>query len=260
MYEMLRQITKARKLLLKENIICITSDTDWASDYAIQTTFQFFESYDIPVTAFITNESAAIRAYMSAGKIKCGIHPNFMQGSSQGNTYDEVIDFCFQLLPDAKYFRAHRYYDVNDTIEKLKARGIFWESNVCSLMDIVPPFLHRSKTISFPVFWEDGAFLYYMEDFHFPFMEKQLLQPGLKVLNIHPMHFMLNTPYFSYTREIKDRLSREEWNSMDESVIGKLAFSGEGITTYIENIMKTIRKHGITTMYLDDVYEWIISL
>ena len=123
-----------------------------------------------------------------------------------------------------KCFRAHRYYDVNDTMDRLTKRGILYESNVCTLMDIVPPFLHRSKTISFPIFWEDGAFLYYSKGFDFSLMEKQLISPGLKVINIHPMHFMLNTPYFSYTREIKDRLKRQEWNNLNEEQIDRLCF------------------------------------
>lgn len=163
-------------------------------------------------------------------------------------------------MPGADSFRAHRYYDVNDTMDKLTKKGIKDESNVCTLMDIVPPFLHRSKTISFPIFWEDGAFLYYSKDFSFSLMKKQLLSPGLKVINIHPMHLMLNTPYFSYTREIKDTLSREEWNSMDENVISKLSYKCEVIKTYIDKIMDTIHKNNIKTMFLEDVYQWIMSL
>lgn len=89
--------------------------------------------------------------------------------------------------------------------------------------------------------------------------EMQLRAPGLKVINIHPMHFMLNTPYFSYTREIKDSLSREEWNNLNEERIEKLAFKGEGITTYIKKMVELINREKIKTMFLDDVYEWIIK-
>ena len=163
-------------------------------------------------------------------------------------------------MPEADCFRAHRYYDVNDTMDKLTKRGILYESNVCTLMDIVPPFLHRSKTISFPIFWEDGAFLYYSKDFDFSLMKKQLLSPGLKVINIHPMHLLLNTPYFSYTREIKDRLTRAEWNQMDESAIQKLSYQGEGIADYIDKIMETISVNNLETAFLEEIYQWILSL
>ncbi len=256
---LINKLNKAREELSKNNIICFTSDMDWASDYAIKAMFEYFDSENIPVTAFITNPSKVVDEYKKSGKIKCGIHPNFMPDSSQGKDYDEVIDYCFNLLPDAKCFRAHRYYDVNDTMDRLTKRGILYESNVCTLMDIVPPFLHRSKTISFPIFWEDGAFLYYSDSFDFSLMERQLLSPGLKVINIHPMHFMLNTPYFTYTREIKDRLSRNEWNNLDSVQIDSLRFRGEGITDYINKMINFILSNNICTMYLEDIYKIIVE-
>lgn len=260
MENLLCKLEKAREELKDRNIVCITSDLDWASDYAAGKAFDYFAANKIPVTAFVTNANKAVEEHSQKGNIKLGIHPNFMPDSSQGKDYDEVIEYCFKLVPGANCFRAHRYYDVNDTMEKLTKRGILWESNVCTLMDIVPPFLHRSKTISFPIFWEDGAFLYYSDSFDFELMERQLKAPGLKVINIHPMHLMLNTPYFSYTREIKDSLSREEWNRMDKQVIEKLAFKGEGIADYIDKIIKTICKNHIETVFLEDVYEWIMSM
>ena len=260
MNNLLTKLSKAREILEKESYICITSDLDWASDYASRRTFEYFDENGVKVTAFVTNPNKAVDEFAHKGKIKLGIHPNFMPDSSQGKSYDEVIDYCLKLVPGAECFRAHRYYDVNDTMDKLTKRGIKYESNVCTLMDIVPPFLHRSKTISFPIFWEDGAFLYYSENFDFDLMEKQLLSPGLKVINIHPMHLMLNTPYFKYTREIKDCLSREEWNRMDEEVIDKLSFKGEGITNYIDKVMHTIQKNNIKTFFLEDIYKWILSL
>ena len=167
----------------------------------------------------------------------------------------EYIQKCLTAL-----FRAHRYYDGNDPMEVLTARGIVCESNVCTLMDVVPPFLHRSKTISFPIFWEDGAYLYNYDGFDYDAFHRQLMRPGLKVINIHPMHLMLNTPYFKYTREIKDSLSREEWNNLDEQVIGKMRYQGEGIMTFIEKMLEDVQEQGFEMLYLEDVYDWICGL
>ena len=90
-------------------------------------------------------------------------------------------------------------------------------------------------------------------------MEKQLISPGLKVINLHPMHFMLNTPYFSYTREIKDRLKRQEWNNLNEDQIDRLCFKGEGITDYIKRMIDFINSNNIKAMYLDDIYKMIVD-
>lgn len=262
MIDLLEKLDKAREILNEESIVCLTMDIDWASEYAIQQSLNIFKARKLPLTVFITHKSAVIEDALSLGKIKCGIHPNFMPGSSQGNTYQEVVDFCFDLLPEARIFRAHRYYDGNDPMDILTKRGIVCESNICTLMDILPPFLHRSRTVSFPIFWEDGSYLYYykgiMENYN-TFMGR-FNKPGLKVINIHPMHLMLNTPYFSYTREIKDELSREQWNNLDEEEILKLRYNGEGITTFIFKIMDIIEAYNIRTAYLEDVYDWITSL
>ena len=167
MNEKLEKLHRARSILSQENLLCFTMDIDWASDYAIASAISLFREAGIPVTAFLTHKSAEIDRALAAGEIKCGIHPNFMPDSSQGGSYQEVVDFCFDLLPNARLFRAHRYYEVNDTMEMLVHRGIEAESNLCTLLDVVPPFLHRSNTINFPIFWEDGAYLYHYKEFDY---------------------------------------------------------------------------------------------
>ena len=124
MKELLLKLNKARKILEKDNIVCFTSDLDWASDYATKKAFEYFDENNIPLTTFVTNPNKAVDEYAKAGKIKLGIHPNFMPDSSQGASYDEVIKYCFDLVPGATYFRAHRYYDVNDIMDKLTKEGI----------------------------------------------------------------------------------------------------------------------------------------
>lgn len=91
MEELLKKLNKAREKLNNENIICFTSDLDWASDYAAQKAFEYFDSNNVPVTAFVTNPNKAVDEYAKKGKIKLGIHPNFMPDSSQGSNYDEVM-------------------------------------------------------------------------------------------------------------------------------------------------------------------------
>ena len=78
MEKLLQKISDFRNELKERNIVCITSDMDWASDYAIRKTFEYFDEKNIPLTAFVTNPSEVINEYRRKGKIKCGIHPNFM--------------------------------------------------------------------------------------------------------------------------------------------------------------------------------------
>ncbi len=255
----LAKLEEFRKIISNKTIISFTSDIDWASDYAIDKTINYFEENNIAVTMFLTHPSKVIDFALEQKRIKVGLHPNFMPDSSQGKNYDEIIDYCFNLYPDAIGYRGHRYYEVNDTIEKLVARGIKFDSNVCTLLDNVPPFLHRSNIIRFPIFLEDGAYLYQYKDINFENMKERLFSPGLKIINIHPMHLMLNTPYFKYTREIKDTLSREEWNNLNERTIDKLSYKGYGIRNVIDDMVKEINNNGTEVMYLEDVYNMIMK-
>lgn len=238
------------------NALCFTMDIDWASESAIQYAVSYFLDAGIPLTVFCTHKSQYLDGLIREGKIDAGIHPNFMQPSSQGKTEDEIIRFCLEAVPEVRAFRCHRWFAVNDIYEKLYALGFRYESNICTLLDPVRPFLHRSGMISFPVFLEDGAYLYHKLDLNFDTVKSCFGSPGLKVINIHPMHFALNTPYFSYMRDIKDRVSRENWNNMSERELQGLRFMGHGIADFTRELVRfaVSRKSAIA---LKDAYHQI---
>lgn len=258
---MIEKLKKFRKIIEKETIVCFTSDIDWASEYAIKSTIDFFKNKNIPLTMFLTHESEVVKKALEKNEIKVGLHPNFMPDSSQGDDYGKVIDFCFNIFPNAIGYRSHRYYSVNDTVEMMIKRGIKFESNICTLLDNMPPFLHRNGIIEFPIFFEDGAYLLNNEKVDFKNFEEDFLSSGLKVINIHPMHLMLNTPYFKYTREIKDKLSRYEWNNLTKESLEKISYKGNnGIKKVIEDMLESVVKNKLKTMYLEDVYNFIANL
>lgn len=232
-------------------------DIDWASEYAVKLAVDYFIEAEIPLTVFCTHKSAYIDKLINENKIDVGIHPNFVQPSSQGQNEDEIIEYCTNLLPETQVFRCHRWYAVNDIYDKLYSKGFRYESNICTFMDNVKPFVHRSGMISFPTFFEDGAYLYHKMDLDFETTKCAFGTNGLKVINIHPMHFALNTPYFSYMREIKDTVSREEWNSMNDDTIKSMTNSKEGITNFIKNLTEYTQYNG-NIVSLNEAYHRII--
>lgn len=245
-------IGKAREDFQSGNYICFTSDLDWAPEIAIEMTLKLFIDNEIRPTVFVTHPSDVIDKYRE--KIDLGIHPNFIQPSSQGSDIDEVISYCMRLVPDAKVFRAHRWYANNDVYDRLLDSGIVYESNMCTNMDVVPPFIHRSGMIGFPVFFEDGAYIIHSKNIDFELVKDKFMQNGLKVINIHPMHYALNTPYFKYTRQIKDRLSREDWNKMDAMQLEDLQYKGFGITNFIESMIRFVKVNNVKIITLEQAY------
>ena len=249
-------IESARERFREENFICFTSDLDWAPEVAIEGILKLFLERGIRPTMFVTHPSQVINKYKD--EIDIGIHPNFIQPSSQGNNIDDIIDYCVGLAPETRVFRAHRWYPSNDIYDRLLRKGFTYESNLCTSMDLVDPYIQRSGMISFPVFFEDGAYIMHSDKIDFNMVKQKFMQNGLKVVNIHPMHFALNTPYFQYTRQIKDKLTRNEWVGMDENMLEDLKYKGKGITNFIIQLMDLVKVQNIKIITLEQAYKMCI--
>ena len=248
-------IVELREMLKGDNYICFTADLDWAAEFAIEDLLRTFEINGIKPTVFVTHPSKVIDRYKD--KIDIGIHPNFIQPSSQGQTQNEIVDYCRKLAPETKAFRSHKWYGDNDIYEKLWNSGFRYESNLCTNMDNTEPFIHRSGMVSFPVFMEDGAYIIKNRKLDFEDVRDKFKRNGLKIVNIHPMHYALNTQYFFYTREIKDRLSREEWNNLQADDLRTLSYKGTGIRNFIEDLIRFSKNSAAKLITLKQMYEML---
>lgn len=242
-----------REIFKKDNYICFTTDLDWAPEAAIEDALQLFMRNNIRPTVFVTHESGVIHRFKD--RIDLGIHPNFILPSSQGRNMEEIVDYCLKIVPDAKVFRCHRWYASNDVYDLMAEKGLCYESNLCAGLDLAQPYIHRSGMASFPVYFEDGAYILNRQPLDFKKAKHYFDIPGLKVINIHPMHYTLNTPYFRYTREIKDRLSREEWSGMDEDTLKELSYKGAGIREFIQELVQYAKSGDRKAVALDEAYK-----
>lgn len=243
-----------------EPVICLTFDVDWASEETLRYSYNIIEKYSYKPTFFLTHKSQFLSDLIDKKYIDSGIHPNFLPDSSQGSNYDEIIDYCTRFLPNAKSFRCHRYFDVNDITEVFIKKGFKYDSNLCTFLERVEPFLHRSGLIRFPIFFEDGAYLFHKHSLNFKKVGKQLFyKEGLAILNIHPMHIGINSPNFNYMREIKDRLSWEEWNRLDLKMLKEISYKGYGIRDFVIEILEYIKKENIKTFTLNELYEIVTN-
>lgn len=250
-------ITQKASLL---NGFCFTTDVDWASDVAIEYLVKFFEQKNIPLTMFVTHYSPFIQEKIKANSsnLEVGIHPNFIQPSTQGANIEEIINYCHKIHPQAKALRCHRWFSSNDIYDKLLDIGIKYESNTCTAFNLVKPFINRAGLISFPTFFEDGAYLYHKLNLSFASTKNLYQASGLYVINLHPMHFVVNTPYFQYMRDIKDSMNPHDWNNLSQENIFKFSYTGLGIRNYIEELVNYVLQRNIPTYTLNQVYELIV--
>ncbi len=230
----------------KDPIFCFTSDVDWASEEVLNTSHSVLSGKSLRITYFNTHPSAFLDSLSKTGEVRQLIHPNFLPNSSHGNSFEEVMAYCAQLVPDADGLRTHRYFEVNDILDEYARRGFKFFSNHCTRCEAdITPLHHRSGLVSIPIFFEDGGYLIMDPNLDTDLLKARLDLPGLKVINFHAAHMAFNTPNFQFTRAIKDSMCRESWNNLSDKDIKRLSFTGFGI----RNVLNLIIEHVFSRNY-----------
>ena len=216
----------------------ITIDIDWAGEDAIEETLQYFLSRNIPLTVFTTHHSKVLESHM--GRLLVGLHPFFGKNSSHGNEIAEIVKTVMDLPHNLAAFRCHRFGICNTSKQAMYDAGMKISSNVCTDMCLVPPFRDRIGLLEVPIFLEDGGYLWNK----YPLQLNEVLHslckdPLPKVLLIHPMHFVLNTPNFNFMLDIKQSLDRVDWQNLSLIDIKQLRWQGRGIRDFIVDLLAT---------------------
>lgn len=248
---------KQTKIWNEEPVFCFTSDIDWASEDVMEEYFSGIDGLEIIPTLFVTHHSEVIEKKFKQGKIERGIHPNFLNGSSHGSSFEEVIETCIKFAPESECFRSHRLFDVTDITHLLKNKYHFkYVSNLGTILQPeIRPVIHESGLIHFPIFFEDGTHLWNNLDFNLEKYEFLFKSPGIKIISFHPMNFVFNSPSIKFMRNIKDSMSREEFNNISTLYINKFKNNSEkGIRNTIENICAFVEKNKYKTMTLSELY------
>jgi hypothetical protein len=217
--------------------LCVTIDADWASEAALRLTLDHFESHGIPVTLFSTHDSDAVRSALSRHEV--GLHPFFGKDSDHGDDVPTVVNHVLGLPHNIAAFRCHRFAHSNESQEAMAEAGMQACSNICADLSPIHPFVERNGLLEVPIFFEDGG---YLKRGH-PMDDLSLLlghqpTPYARVLVIHPMHFCLNTPNFTFMRRIKDSLSRKQWNELSVDDLSSYACRQRGIRNLIEELLQ----------------------
>ncbi len=219
------------------NELIVTVDLDWACEPAIEETVDFLVNQGVNPTIFITHRSARVEA--SLHEIDVGLHPFFDQNSSHGSTISDVVKCVFGFPHNLPAFRSHRFGNCNLSKQAMFEAGMLISSNVCTDLEIISPFRDRFGFLEVPVFLEDGGYLWQQRPLEInPMLKEKILGPGKKVIIIHPMHFAINSPSFSYMCKIKQSMSRQNWIGMTKKTLHDLRWKGPGITDFIKNIIE----------------------
>src|SRR6056297_3208949 len=139
-------------------MLIVTVDLDWAPEPAIEETLDFLQNRGIIPTVLATHRSPRVEA--SLCEIEVGLHPFFHPNSSHGKTIEAVIDSVKAIPHNVPAFRGHRYASCNESNKLMLEAGMKLASNICTDLEIVPPFIDRIGLIQVPIYFEDGGYLW----------------------------------------------------------------------------------------------------
>lgn len=206
---------------MKNNFL-LTIDVDWAKDSAIEKTMKYLIERKVKCTWFITHDSKAIRKLFSYPELfEVGIHPNFLEGSTQGNNKRDIVSNLLKIAPNAVSFRTHALYQSTPLLKMLREE--FNLKNDCSLL--LPGaknltkhkiyFSNKNKPLTrFPYLWEDDIHLYTPNAK--PFNEKNFNFKGLKIFTFHPEYIVKNNKIKSFFRMFVNYLSKTKTYTIEE--------------------------------------------
>lgn len=214
----------------------ITIDIDWASEIAIEETLEFFQEQKIKTTIFSTHDSPYISENLNC--LEVGLHPYFSPESSHGKTIKETVDYVMRLPHNLKAFRSHRFGICNSSYAAMQKIGMLISSNVCTDCEIIRPFKNRFGMLEVPIFLEDGGYLYNKHRLSISEQLKQKINIDIpKIILIHPMHFVLNSPSFQFMLSIKKSFDRNQWNNMTKKCISSLRNKKHGIRDFLVELL-----------------------
>ena len=240
----------------EEPVFAFSSDLDWASEAVMNEYLRLIPVEELKMTFFVTHHSEIVHKLVSQKKADRGIHPNFLPDSSHGNSFKEIIETCRAFAPEAIGSRSHRVFDVTDVSHLLKYQYDFlYTSNIITtLAPGIKPHLHESRLVHLPVFFEDGTFLFQELNFDIKEYERYFTSPGLKIVSFHPMNMVFNTPYLQWMRDIKNSMSREAFNTIDENYILKYRHQNMGIYNVVMEMINFVKKKDYKIMSMNEMY------
>jgi len=175
------------------NSFSITLDVDWAPDFAIERVRQILKKANRRSTWFVTHDSPSIKEIVACKKeIDAGIHPNFLQGTTQGDSPTKIMNNLKRIVPGAVAVRSHAMVYSAAIARMFSMMGMSIDSSVylggmANIQPFVTNYAYSCQIIRMPYFWSDDA-----EMVGNPLWEKPTC-PGLKILCFHPIHIYLNT-------------------------------------------------------------------
>lgn len=224
--------------------VAITFDVDWAPDWAVDRCRDICERYEAKATFFVTHESRAVTALRSHPVFELGIHPNFLTGSTHGDTPAEVMDYCLALVPDARSMRTHSLVQSSPLFAFIAENYPQIDTDVSLLLpghpNLQPVDLYYGRSqrriTRCPYYWEDDE---YAVRPRATWRSGPDPGRGLRIYAFHPSLVCLNLNTLHNYWCLKAALEGRPLSEASEEDFEPYASEGEGARTFLESLIRT---------------------
>lgn len=237
-----------------EGKTAITFDVDWAPDWAIDLCMEHCERAGVPSTFFVTHESACWKEMKQVSSVELGIHPNFLMGSTQGDNYRDVLDYCLNLVPAARVMRMHSLAQSSQIFELVADYYHQLEVDV-SLFLYLHPHLQpidfyygkSGRCITrLPYFWEDDvAATHPRWEWE---IERLVHTHGLAIYNFHPIHVALNTADMNDFSAFRNAFRGRTLQSISKAEAAPFCNKGRGVESFLLELLGILRQQSAMTI------------
>jgi hypothetical protein len=183
-----------------ERRFVLTSDQDWAPEWAVRDLLDWARGHAVPLHVFQTNPSPGLDEAAADGLATRGWHPNFGPGSTHGDKPTEVVARLEAMLPGVRSARTHGFHESFHAMQALHDAGIRYVSQFPSAFSgHLVPSVHATGLIQLPVWFEDDVWMRrFPNDCGLDRLLPSLRSPGLKIMNVHAIHLSANAPSMTW--------------------------------------------------------------
>lgn len=217
----------------------LTFDVDWAPDSSIELVRLLLAESNVVATFFATHQTDILKDLMRDGH-EVGLHPNFLDDTTQGGNPIQVVSNLLDLFPEARVVRTHSLvqsspllYEIFGAFPQLKLDM----SLLTHRFPHVGRFEWNHEEVSFDRInfnWEDDAAFFDKNfdwgAFYFP--------GDVNIYNFHPIHVHLNSIGLSNYEKLKDRM-RVPLNLVDDGLIAEFMGDEPGTMDFLKALLKS---------------------
>lgn len=225
-------------------MFAMTLDTDWVPQCVLDYALAMLADARVPATIFCTSAYTLAPSALSP-LVELALHPNYLPGSTHGANEAECLAHVRALYPQAVGHRGHAYYWHSGMSGPLRAAGLRYDSSL--LLPFQPHLRPNSASgiTRLPVWCGDNVL---MDMGATTFAPPNLNEPGMKVLNFHPIHVYMNSTTMADTRA---RLAHVYLPEATAAELAPLRRAGKGMETIFADALRLLRGREDTTLLRD---------